>query len=150
MTTEYITITCHVSDGDRDGFRVEHRWDGQRFSLKASAVRNGFNLTGTDDFRVGVLENGKLTSVRIWWLEEQASEEPETLAAIAKEIGLVKKIDTANVQFVGRQGDDVIIAMPRARMTRQQALVHAAWLVLVADCDGSEFSGYLEAVGCGE
>lgn len=62
----------------------------------------------------------------------------------------MSKIDTGNVQLVGRQGDHVVVAMPRSRMTREQALTHAAWLVLVADSDGSEFADYLEAVADGD
>ncbi len=54
--------------------------------------------------------------------------------------------DLSNVQPVGRNGrGEVSIAFPRARMTRQEALAHAAWLVLLADDDG-EFAGILDAV----
>lgn len=55
-------------------------------------------------------------------------------------------IDASNLQFVGRDGfGEIVIVMPRARMTRQQALAHAAWLVAVAD-DDDEFAEYLAAV----
>ena len=54
-------------------------------------------------------------------------------------------IDPANIQFVGWQGGEIVVMMPRARMTRQQALAHAAWLVALAD-DDDEFAEYLEAV----
>ena len=86
MTTEYISMTGSVTGNERDGFKINHHWDGQRFPLKASAVRNGFDLAESDDFRVGVVENGKLASV--WWMDEQIDEPAEELAAIAKEIGL--------------------------------------------------------------
>jgi hypothetical protein len=55
-------------------------------------------------------------------------------------------MDPANVQLVGRNGyGEIEIAFPRARMTKQQALTHAAWLVSVAD-DDDEFAAYLAAV----
>jgi len=58
----------------------------------------------------------------------------------------VTGIDAANLQYVGRNGrGEISVAMPRARMTRQQALAHAAWLVAVAD-DDDEFAAYLAAV----
>lgn len=45
-----------------------------------------------------------------------------------------------NCQFVGRQGEDVVVMVPRFRMTRDEALVHAAWLVEVAMADDGEFA----------
>ena len=55
-------------------------------------------------------------------------------------------IDPDNAQGVGRDGrGNVHVAMPRALMPREEALVHAAWLVAVAD-DDDEFAAYLAAV----
>lgn len=54
-------------------------------------------------------------------------------------------IDPANAQFVGRWLGQVSVMMPRTLMTRQEALVHAAWLVLVADGE-DDFAAYLNAV----
>jgi len=57
--------------------------------------------------------------------------------------------DLSNVQFAGRNGlGEVSVALPRVRMTLREALVHAAWLVLLADDDG-EFSLVLDAVRSG-
>jgi hypothetical protein len=45
----------------------------------------------------------------------------------------VPERDLSNAQGVGRNGLGAIaIAMPRVRMTRDEALVHAAWLVVIA------------------
>lgn len=41
-------------------------------------------------------------------------------------------METTNVQGVGLRGEGVVILMPRAVMTRQEALTHAAWLVACA------------------
>lgn len=54
-------------------------------------------------------------------------------------------IDTGNYQLVGVTGDDVIVMMPKARMTRAQALLHAAWLVAIAD-EHNDFARVLRAV----
>lgn len=55
-------------------------------------------------------------------------------------------IDPTNAQFVGRNGlGQVTVTFPRAVMTREEALAHAAWLVSVAD-DDDEFAAYLAAV----
>lgn len=42
--------------------------------------------------------------------------------------------------------DQIAIAMPSPRMSRQEALDHAAWLVAVADPQGTRFPAVLEAV----
>jgi hypothetical protein len=57
----------------------------------------------------------------------------------------MSEIDTTNAQFVGWQGGEIVVMRPAARMTKQQALTHAAWLVAVAD-DNDEFAKYLDAV----
>lgn len=54
--------------------------------------------------------------------------------------------DLSNVQFAGRNGlGEVCVAFPKGRMTLHEALVHAAWLVLLAD-DDNKFAAVLDAV----
>lgn len=60
-------------------------------------------------------------------------------------------IDTSNDQMVGTQGNgvgqDVIVLFPKKRMTKAEALRHAAWLVAVADDYANpQFPAILEAV----
>jgi hypothetical protein len=55
-------------------------------------------------------------------------------------------LNVDNDQFVGAQGDHVVVMMPRARMTRAEAIRHAAWLALIADPLGDEFERVLAAV----
>lgn len=86
MAVEYITVTGSVTGDPASGYQVNRHWDGRRFATKPEAVSNGFEVAESDDFNVGVVENGKLASV--WWMDEQIDEPPEVLAAIAKEIGL--------------------------------------------------------------
>lgn len=54
-------------------------------------------------------------------------------------------IDTGNYQMVGLRGDNIIVMFPKSTMTKQEALVHAAWLVAMAD-DDNKFDEVLTAV----
>lgn len=53
--------------------------------------------------------------------------------------------DVTNHQLVGVLGDDIIVMLPWKRMTKHEALLHAAWLVTLAD-DADEFDDILDAV----
>lgn len=46
--------------------------------------------------------------------------------------------------------DTVTVCAPWTRMTREQALVHAAWLVAVADPEGERFPEILARISGGE
>ena len=56
--------------------------------------------------------------------------------------------EIANDQMVGVQGDYIVVLFPKQRMTKDEALIHAAWLVALADetSDHSRFREILEAV----
>ena len=55
--------------------------------------------------------------------------------------------DLSNAQFVGANGlGQVTILMPKAVMTRDEALVHAAWLVILADGE-LEIGDVIAAIG---
>lgn len=54
-------------------------------------------------------------------------------------------INTNNNQLVGVYRDYIVVRAPRTQMTKQEALVHAAYLVAIAD-DNDEFDAILEAV----
>jgi hypothetical protein len=45
-------------------------------------------------------------------------------------------------------GDDIVLALPQIQMTKHQAMVHAAWLIALADRSDNfeEFRGILKAV----
>jgi hypothetical protein len=45
----------------------------------------------------------------------------------------VSEIDIGNTQLVGVQGGDVVVILPRGIMTPAEAMVHAAWLVTIAE-----------------
>lgn len=55
-------------------------------------------------------------------------------------------LDTTNSQAVGLNGSDMIVVLnPKMKMTREEALVQAAWLVAVAD-DKGQFQRILKMV----
>ena len=57
-------------------------------------------------------------------------------------------MDTHIDQFGGVAGELIIVAAPKTRMTRAEALRHAAWLVAIADesDDQEAFLAQLEAI----
>lgn len=55
-------------------------------------------------------------------------------------------IDTVNYQLVSAFQDRIVIMAPWHTMTPAKALLHAAWLVALADPDGTEFPKILDAV----
>lgn len=55
--------------------------------------------------------------------------------------------DLSNAQCVGRNGyGEISLGLPRIRMTRDEALVHAAWLVILAGGE-LEIVGIIAAIG---
>jgi hypothetical protein len=56
------------------------------------------------------------------------------------------QIETINDQVVGGHGDEIVILAPKHRMTRAEALRHAAWLAAIADPAGDDFAEVLAAV----
>jgi hypothetical protein len=55
-------------------------------------------------------------------------------------------VDTSNRQLVGVRGDLITVMFPQQTMSKSSALVHAAYLVLLADPGGEEFARVLKAV----
>lgn len=45
----------------------------------------------------------------------------------------IEELDISNTQVVGANGSDVVVMMPKPRMTKTEALIQAAWLVAIAD-----------------
>lgn len=57
----------------------------------------------------------------------------------------IDNLDTSNSQMVGVQGDNILIMMPKQKMTKAEALVLAAWLLMLAD-DNDDFGLIIEKV----
>jgi len=55
-------------------------------------------------------------------------------------------MNTRNKQLVGSQGDDIVIFRALAKMSKADALLHAAWIVAQAETEEGEFQKVLDAV----
>jgi hypothetical protein len=63
----------------------------------------------------------------------------------------VKPPEPDNAQLVGGTGGgEITVMMPRAVMTREEALLHAAWIVEIAERHDGEFEGYRASVRLGQ
>ena len=56
------------------------------------------------------------------------------------------EIETGNDQLVGANSGYIIVLMPKTRMTRTEALRHAAYLVLLAEEKEGQFDSILKAI----
>lgn len=58
------------------------------------------------------------------------------------------EIETFNAQMVGVSAGKIVVMMPKREMTKAEAILHAAWLVALADesDDQADFKRVLEAV----
>ena len=86
MAETFIVVLAWATGNDRDGFRINHDWNGQHYGSKEAAAAAGFTMGRADDFNIGVVAGGKLAS--IWWMDEQLDEDAAAIAAIGQEIGL--------------------------------------------------------------
>lgn len=82
---EYIVLAGSVWANER-GSGVSYFTDHSRFANRNAAIEHGFTFDRSDDFNIGVLEDGELVSLD--WMHEMVDDDTETLAEISKEIGL--------------------------------------------------------------
>ncbi len=68
------------------GRTVEYSTDFELFTFKPNAIKAGFEVRGSDDFNIGVIEDGKL--VRIDWMNEVVDADPTYMAEVSEQIGL--------------------------------------------------------------
>jgi hypothetical protein len=74
-----------VGDGSQPYVTV-YGFDDKRFPDRQQAIDHGFTLDRSDDFNIGVIEDGKLVSLD--WMEKPVDTDPTLLADIAEQIGL--------------------------------------------------------------
>lgn len=86
MLTEYIVLCGQIVGGGDRPFETVYDFDGNRFSDREKAISHGLKVRGSDDFNVGVLTGGKLTSLD--WMHKPVDTEPGILNEIAEQIGL--------------------------------------------------------------
>lgn len=71
---------------NESGYGIAYSSDLEEFDTRQEAIKNGFEITESDDFNVGVIEEGRLISFD--WMEKPVDENEETLSLIAESIGL--------------------------------------------------------------
>ncbi|MCW2477703.1 antitoxin [Candidatus Symbiopectobacterium sp. NZEC135] len=71
---------------NESGHGIQYSSDIEEFSTRNEAISSGFKITESDDFNIGVIENGLLVSFD--WMEKSLGETQETMDKIAEEIGL--------------------------------------------------------------
>lgn len=54
--------------------------------------------------------------------------------------------EIANNQCVGISNGAIVVIAPVVKMTKREALMHAAWIVALAETEDGEFAAILEAV----
>ncbi len=69
-----------------EGYGINYGWDGERFATLAEATKHGWETRDSDDFNIAHVDGDKL----LWfgWMDEQISEDDETMSEIADAIGL--------------------------------------------------------------
>ena len=82
---KFIVIQQRLWCNER-GHGVEYSSDLEEFDSRKEAIRHGFEIAESDDFNIGVIENGLLVSFD--WMERTVGETQETINEIADAIGL--------------------------------------------------------------
>ena len=83
---DYIVLCGQIVGSRETGFECVYGFDGDRYATRAAAKSAGFEIRGSDDFNIGVLENGKLVSLD--WMSKVVESNPDELAKIAEQIDL--------------------------------------------------------------
>lgn len=63
MMSDYIYIKCRIVGNPQDGFRTTYENDYKRFKSLSAAQKHGYILEESDDYLIGVVDNGRLTTV---------------------------------------------------------------------------------------
>ncbi|WP_284882619.1 antitoxin [Citrobacter freundii] len=85
MSESYIVIQQYLWCNENGG-GIGYTSDCVEFNTRDKAIKHGFKMQGSDDFNIGVIEDGKLISFD--WMGESVGEREDTLAHIAELIGL--------------------------------------------------------------
>lgn len=68
------------------GCGIEYSSDLEEFDTRKDAIKNGFKITESDDFNIGVVDGGRLVSFD--WMGKPVGESQETIQEIAEALGL--------------------------------------------------------------
>ena len=82
----YFVICGQAVGGDGQPITIGYSCDHQYFNTRAEAISHGFTKGRSDDFNIGVMQDGKLTSLD--WMEKKVTTDPEKLAQIQSDLWL--------------------------------------------------------------
>lgn len=71
---------------NESGFGIEYSSDLEEFESRKEAIKHGFEITDSDDFNIGVIEDSRLVSFD--WMGKPVGESQETINEIAEALGL--------------------------------------------------------------
>lgn len=83
--TQYIAILARAWCND-SGCGIEYSSSLQKHYTRHEAIEEGYETCDSDDFNVGVIEDGKLVSLD--WMDEVVESEPEQMDEISEQIFL--------------------------------------------------------------
>ena len=86
MAEQFIVLCGQVVGGGAMPFEINYSFDGKRFAFRRDAITHGLKIRGSDDFNIGVLNDGRLVSLD--WMEDVVDAEPSVIAEVAQSIGL--------------------------------------------------------------
>jgi len=86
MGDRFIVICQQIVGSSAEELRTVTEWDGEFYDTRQAAIKAGLALRGSDDFNIGVVQNGNLISFD--WMDESLGETPDVLEDIAFEIAL--------------------------------------------------------------
>ncbi|HEE9909118.1 TPA: antitoxin [Citrobacter braakii] len=84
MSKSYIVIQQSMWCNE-NGHGIDYASDSVEFDKRHKAIKHGLKQQGSDDFNIGVIENGCLVSFD--WMNKPIDESAEKLAEIAEAIG---------------------------------------------------------------
>lgn len=85
MSRKFIVV-CQSVVGNVEGFTIDYAWNGEEFSSREEAIKQGFVIRESDDFNIAVLDDGRLTSFD--WMDQVVEGEEDVLSEIADAIGI--------------------------------------------------------------
>lgn len=91
---KFIIIHCHAICNEF-GSSIGHSSDLVQYDTKAEAVNIGYKQADSDDFNVGVLDDGFLVSLD--WMGKVVTDRPQDMVRISENLGLPKPIIAENL-----------------------------------------------------
>lgn len=71
---------------NESGFGIEYSSDLEEFESRKESIKHGFEITDSDDFNIGVMEDGRLVSFD--WMGKPVGESQEIINEIAEALGM--------------------------------------------------------------